>query len=236
MTPIIFVLSLIGCYLIGSISFSRIVTKIVAPDVNLNEVKLKVPDSEQEMQLKTVGATTASIVVGAKVGWLIALLDITKGALPTLAFKLLFPDTYYFLFCGIAVIIGHIWPIFFKFHGGGGLAATIGFLTVIDPLGALVSALLSIIFGVLIVRETVVTFLGGIWIFLAWIAIRTGNWWYILANLTANLLIIIAAIPDIREGIENKKINSGISTGMQALPLAKPFEKILAFFKINRNK
>lgn len=236
MNPYIFVVCLIASYLIGSISFSRIVTKIVAPDVNLDDVKLKIPDSDKELELRTVGATTASIVVGAKIGWLIALLDILKGALPTLAFKLLFPDTYYFLFFGIAIVIGHIWPIFFKFRGGGGLAATIGFLTVIDPLGALVSALLSVIFGVLIVRETVVTFLGGIWIFLAWIAIRTGNWWYIGANLTANFLIIIAAIPDIREGIEKKKINSGISTGMSALPLAKPFEKLLKLFKINHNK
>lgn len=236
MNPYIFVVCLIASYLIGSISFSRIVTKIVAPDVNLDDVKLKIPDSDKEMKLNTVGATTASVVLGAKMGWLIALLDILKGALPTLAFKLLFPDTYYFLFFGIAIVIGHIWPIFFHFHGGGGLAATIGFLTVIDPLGALVSALVSVIFGVLIVRETVVTFLGGIWIFLAWIAIRTGNWWYIGANLTANLLIIIAAIPDIREGIEKKKINSGISTGMSALPLAKPFEKLLKLFKINHNK
>jgi len=68
MNPYIFAVCLIGSYLIGSISFSRIVTKIVAPDVNLEEVKLKVPDSEQEMQLKTVGATTASIVVVGKMG------------------------------------------------------------------------------------------------------------------------------------------------------------------------
>jgi glycerol-3-phosphate acyltransferase PlsY len=208
----------------------------VSPGTDLTKVNLKVPNQDVEIPLRTVGATTASIVVGAKIGWIIALLDILKGFLPTLTFRLLFPGTNYFLIFGLAVIAGHIWPIFYKFRGGGGLAATIGFLTAIDVLGVWVSAFIVVILGLFVFHETVITFLGGPWIFLIWITIRTGNLWYILANLTANLLIIIASIPDIREGLVNRKIDSDISTGVNALPLAKPFEKITKFFHIKGKK
>lgn len=189
MNPYIFMLSLIACYLIGSVSFSRIITRKVSPETDLTKVNLKVPNQDAEIPLRTVGATTASIVVGAKIGWIIALLDILKGFLPTLTFRLLFPGTNYFLIFGLAVIAGHIWPIFYKFRGGGGLAATIGFLTAIDVLGVWVSAFIVVFLGLFVFHETVITFLGGPWIFLIWITIRTGNLWYILANLTAKMKV-----------------------------------------------
>ncbi|MFN2304052.1 MAG: glycerol-3-phosphate acyltransferase, partial [Anaerolineales bacterium] len=72
-------------------------TKIISPTTDLTKVNLKVPNQDVEIHLKTVGATTASVVSGAKIGWIIALLDIMKGFLPTLAFRLLFPGTNYFL-------------------------------------------------------------------------------------------------------------------------------------------
>ena len=83
---------LLAGYLFGSISFARIVTKIVAPETDLNSVVLE--GSQSGEPLKTVGATTASVKLGAKYGGLIGILDILKGFIPTLVVKLIFPDQF----------------------------------------------------------------------------------------------------------------------------------------------
>ena len=98
----------------------RFVPHIVAPDQDLEHIALKNYSEGGTFQLKTIGATTASMVLGPKIGALIGFLDILKGAIPTLAIRLLFPDHPYFLFIGAAIVIGHIWPIYHAFRGGEG--------------------------------------------------------------------------------------------------------------------
>ena len=230
MTPLLFVIILIGCYLIGSISNARIITSFIAPQADLENIELRDPEKGVTMTLKTVGATTASMVVGPGKGWIIVLLDIMKSALPTLALRLLFPGTYYY-FLGIAVMVGHIWPVYYRFHGGGGLATALGILLVVDPLGAFVSVLLAVIIGMFIIHETAICFLGGPRLFLVWISFRTGNWYLILFNLLINSLLIIAVLPDISTAL--KKGDIKISTGMDIVPLARP---INAFLEKFRNK
>jgi glycerol-3-phosphate acyltransferase PlsY len=39
---------------------------------------------------------------------------------------------------GLAVVLGHNWPIFFRFYGGGGLATSLGFLLWVDRPATLV--------------------------------------------------------------------------------------------------
>jgi len=53
-------------YLIGSISFSRIVANFVDPDVDLESVELPAAGGGTH-RLKMVGATTASVKLGPKV-------------------------------------------------------------------------------------------------------------------------------------------------------------------------
>ena len=74
------VFSFIGGYLFGSISVARIVSKIVSPGSDIEKIDLPDRNTGGSFQLKTVGATTASIVLGPKIGGLIGILDILKGA------------------------------------------------------------------------------------------------------------------------------------------------------------
>lgn len=234
MNPYIFAVCLIGSYLLGSISFARIIARLKAPKADLNNVIITDPNSGESMTLKTVGATTASVIVGPKLGWVIVMLDILKGAIPALIFRLLFPETIYFMIIGIAVIIGHIWPIYYRFHGGGGLAATLGVLLVLNPLVTLLSVLIATIFGMFIIHETVFCFIGGPWIFLIWNSIIMKDWTIIILNLIINMLLILAIMPDIITALKKNKGKIEISIGMDVVPLAKPVGDILT--KIKKEK
>jgi glycerol-3-phosphate acyltransferase PlsY len=115
----IIIMCVIGGYLFGSISIPRLMTRIVAPGQELEHIELKNFSEGGTFDQKTVGATTSSMVLGTKIGGLIGLLDILKGAIPTLAIRLLFPNHPYFLFIVAAIVVGHIWPIYHSFRGGG---------------------------------------------------------------------------------------------------------------------
>lgn len=72
-------------------------------------------------------------------GILVALLDITKGFIPTyLALNAGLPDWVIAITAGLTVA-GHCWPIFARFRGGMGLATTGGILLAVSPLGFLIA-------------------------------------------------------------------------------------------------
>jgi glycerol-3-phosphate acyltransferase PlsY len=119
----LFILFLIFSYLIGSIpSGVWIGKKISGLDI-------------REHGSKNTGATNAIRVLGAKIGIIVLLLDILKGAIPLLIGKYLFKyyDDLYLLIIGVVVIIGHILSLFLKFKGGKGVATSLGVFFVIVP-------------------------------------------------------------------------------------------------------
>lgn len=72
-------LSLLIGYFVGSFSFSRLITHIAAPGLDLTRIPMKDQGTGEDYYLTNVGATTASMVLGPKVGGLISLMDILKG-------------------------------------------------------------------------------------------------------------------------------------------------------------
>lgn len=233
----VIVLCVVSGYLFGSISIPRIVTRIVAPDKDLESVELPNMSTGGTFQVNTVGATTASMILGPKIGGLIGVLDILKGAIPTLVLRLVFPDDPFFLFIGAAVVVGHIWPVFFHFRGGGGLSPALGTMLVLDPIGILVSVLISFVIGMFILREIKMIVLGGPIIFIFWIAIRTGNWVYILFSIFINLVMILAIIPDIRVNLKARKEGKlDISNTMDIIPMGQMMKKMMGKFGISTDK
>ena len=63
--------------------------------------------------LRTLGKGSAAIVLFG---------DLLKGAIPIIYF---YQDRY-FLIYGLAAVIGHIYPVFYKFKGGKGVATYLG--------------------------------------------------------------------------------------------------------------
>ena len=92
------------------------------------------------------GATNAMRVLGKKAGILTLLGDIAKGMIAVeIGILLLGRDGG--LAAGLFVVIGHIWPAFFGFNGGKGIATTLGVLLILQPLYA---AIIIIVMAILI--------------------------------------------------------------------------------------
>lgn len=107
------------CYLLGSISFSYVLVKIFK-----NE-------DVREKGSKNAGATNVMRNYGRPIGFFAFLLDYGKGFLATFLSKhwnIGIPALAVFF-----AALGHIFPVFFKFKGGKGVATTAGGFSAMSP-------------------------------------------------------------------------------------------------------
>ncbi|GAF65310.1 glycerol-3-phosphate 1-O-acyltransferase PlsY [Alkalihalobacillus trypoxylicola] len=134
MDVILFVTSLIIGYLLGSISFSYLIAK-----------KIKKVDIRQHGS-GNAGATNTLRVLGVGPAVAVLILDILKGIIAVIIASLLAPNDlgWYPAMAGLAAILGHNWPIFFRFKGGKGVATTIGVLAFLVFLPSLIAGVIAI--------------------------------------------------------------------------------------------
>jgi glycerol-3-phosphate acyltransferase PlsY len=91
-----------------------------------------------------LGATNAFRALGARVALPVLGLDILKGAAAPLVFARLridappVPDAILATLCGIAAILGHMFPIYLGFRGGKGIATSTGVFAALEPQAFLV--------------------------------------------------------------------------------------------------
>jgi len=108
---------LIASYLLGSISSAIIICKIAG-----------LPDPRTKGS-KNPGATNVLRIGGKKIAALVLFLDGLKGALPVILahyFGLSLFESTIILLCAF---LGHVFPIFYGFKGGKGVATFLGGLT-----------------------------------------------------------------------------------------------------------
>ena len=128
MDILILVFGAIISYLLGGISVARLITRNKKEG---NIVKSGSGNPGTMNMLRTHGLT---------MGLSTLFFDALKGALPSL-FGLLYYGSYgikvahmaLFIF-GFCAVIGHIFPIYYKFKGGKGIATTLGVFVVADPI------------------------------------------------------------------------------------------------------
>jgi len=236
MEPVsLLVVAVIG-YLLGSISFARLIPRIVDPEADLSDISLPVQDSEERMPMLAMGANTASIKYGSKVGCSIGLLDMLKVFIPTLAFRLLYPGESYYLVAATAGFIGHCWPIYYGFKGGRGISPFYGALFAIDPLGALVVASTAMFIGMVILKELLVAYTGGVFLTIVWFAITSGWGPLLIYSLVINVLFIVALIPEIKMMREmRQKYGKGdMRHSMSTFPMGQAMLKLMQALKIQR--
>ena len=112
---------LIG-YLIGSVNPAAIISV------------LKKRDLRKEGTCN-LGATNTTLIFGKKMGAVVLVCDMAKSSLACFISRILFPASVIsVMISGIGAILGHIFPFYFKFKGGKGLAAFAGFVLFFDPL------------------------------------------------------------------------------------------------------
>ena len=116
-TPsILIVIMLLVAYLSGSISSAVIVCRLAG---------LQDPREEGS---KNPGASNVLRLAGKKYALIVVVADMLKGLLPVLIAGLLPIPELALGYIALAAVLGHMFPIFFSFNGGKGVATAIGAL------------------------------------------------------------------------------------------------------------
>ena len=196
-------------YLIGSINFSIILSKRMAGfDI-------------REKGSGNAGTTNMLRSVGKKAAVITLICDILKGVvsilIAVLAGKIVknLDNALLVQLAGIFVIIGHTFPVFFKFKGGKGIATALGVLLMINwQIG-----LICLIFALVLMALTKMVSVGSIAaailfpILVAFIdqnyIVQTSNsnWSYLVFSIIVALLVIFnhrANVQRILNGTENR--------------------------------
>ncbi len=151
-----FILLIIGGYLLGSVPASLLAAKSRGHDL-------------RKVGTFQVGAGNLWRTTSRRLAVIVGIYDFFKGiVMVTVAFKLGLEPAQQ-LVVGLAVIVGHNWPVFVRFHGGRGIATAAGLilfvpilnLDVITYWGA-TAFLVILIGGVILFRSTPVAVLVGV--------------------------------------------------------------------------
>jgi glycerol-3-phosphate acyltransferase PlsY len=138
---LLFILSILSCYLIGSISFGRIISKL-SKNIDITS-----------KGSGNTGATNVLRTVGTPYGLLVLFLDMIKSIIPVLIIEIYGSSSINYItqVAALSAIIGHCYPIFHKFKGGKGVATGVGPLFIIF-MPAAISALITFAIITLISR------------------------------------------------------------------------------------
>jgi glycerol-3-phosphate acyltransferase PlsY len=203
--PLVALVAAIVGYLFGAISFARLVVRIAAPHRDLTHTEVKVDGTDDGVIMTAVSATTVSMRLGTKLGFVTVVLDMLKIAVPTLIVKLLYPEAYYFLVTAAAGMIGHIWPLYHRFRGGRGLSAVYGGMFAIDPIGVFITSIAGMLLGLVVLRDMLAAYVGGLWLLIPWLWFRTHEVAYLLYAVVVNVIFLLAMLPEARQYIRLRR-------------------------------
>jgi len=186
-------IAIIIAYLIGSIPFAYIFTRLVSgKDI-------------RRLGSGNAGGNNVFQEVGLLAAIPTALFDVGKGALAVaIAHWLLDVPLYepelFVLLAAIAAIAGHMWSVYLRFRGGNGLSATIGALAVLMPRELLIVLGLLLVLKV-ITRNLVLSI--NISLFSvplsAWFLEK--EWLYVGFSIVVMIMLVLNFIPTARAAL-----------------------------------
>jgi glycerol-3-phosphate acyltransferase PlsY len=156
-----FLISVVIAYLLGSICSAILVCKFMG-----------LPDPRTEGS-GNPGATNVLRLAGKQAAFIVLLIDALKGFVPVIFARIIGVEGFALGLIALVALLGHIYPVFFKFKGGKGFATAIGslfglnflvgilalitwglvvYFTRYSSLGAIVTAILSPIYILLFAR------------------------------------------------------------------------------------
>lgn len=120
-------LSILLGYLAGSVPFAYLLARRRGIDV-------------RTAGSGNVGAANVLRTTGPWRGVIVMALDMSKGMAAVALATLLAGGTALIALSGAAAIVGHIYPVWLKFHGGKGVAVAAGVFTMLSPAAAAAAA------------------------------------------------------------------------------------------------
>ena len=149
------------------------------------------------------GASNAVITIGKKAGLLVALFDIFKAVAASLIAVYLFPEIKFAkILSGSCCVLGHIFPVLMKLHGGKGLASLGGTILAFNPWIFTLLLVFEIILGFSADYVCVVPVTGSV-IFTLIYAILTGD-------LVGTVILSVVSLVILFKHIQNfKRIQNG---------------------------
>ncbi len=131
------IIAAVIAYLIGSLQVSVLLSKF-----------FKFPDPRTKGS-QNAGATNVLRTAGLNPALLTLIGDVLKGIIAVLIARILHADPFFLAFAVLAAVIGHIFPCFFQFRGGKGVATAIGGIFILAPFIAILLALiwLAVVFA-----------------------------------------------------------------------------------------
>lgn len=99
--------------------------------------------SGERFEIASASGTAVRLTLGTRWGGLTGTLDALKVAVPMLVARALGYGVEVEVAIAVGGLVGHVLPIWHRFHGGRGEAATYGAILTLDPFGVLVGLLLG---------------------------------------------------------------------------------------------
>jgi glycerol-3-phosphate acyltransferase PlsY len=123
--------ALVASYLLGSIPFGLLLARW-ARGIDL-----------RQHGSGNIGATNVARTMGLKWGLVVLLLDALKGLIPVLVLSGVAVPKEHWAFhhvrvgCGVAAVMGHMYPCWLQFRGGKGVATALGVVCLLAPWASL---------------------------------------------------------------------------------------------------
>ena len=132
-------------YLAGSVPFAFLLARRAGIDVRF-------------AGSGNVGAANVMRTAGTRRAILVMALDVAKGSLAVALASVVHAGVTLTALAAAAAVVGHIYPVWLRFHGGKGVAVAAGVFVVLTPLATGVAAMLFLV----IVSATRYVSLGSI--------------------------------------------------------------------------
>lgn len=178
-------LAAVAAYLVGSLSFAVIVTRVMG----LNDPRT--------YGSKNPGATNV-LRSGSKAAAIITLvLDCLKGWLPV-ALVMWFGEPYGLddgtvAMVGLAAFLGHLWPVFFRFEGGKGVATALGVLLGISVWLGLATAATWLIIAVFFRYSSLASLVAAVFAPVYYLLVD-GVVWYAETTIAVSIAVMSALL------------------------------------------
>ena len=181
MTAVYPLLAAVAAYLLGSLSFAVIVTRVMG---------LSDPRTYGS---KNPGATNV-LRSGSKVAAVVTLLlDAVKGWLPVVLVHW-FGKPYgleegSIALVGLAAFLGHLWPVFFRFQGGKGVATALGVLVGINAWLGLATAVTWLLIAVFFRYSSLASLVAAVFAPVFYLLVD-GAVWYAEQSIAAAIAVM----------------------------------------------